>query len=68
MEGLNTDLDLNGTTSPRVRPHVGEWPPADVPTTRRKRALRWWTIAATVVALVAVVAFGYVAYLALRGY
>ncbi len=68
MEGLNTDLDLNGATSPRVRPRVGEWPPADVPTTRQKRHLRWWTITAASVALVSVVAFGYFAYLMLRGY
>ena len=68
MEGLNTDLDLNGATSPRVRPRVGEWPPADVPTTRQKRHLRWCTITAASVALVSVVAFGYFAYLMLRGY
>lgn len=68
MEGLNTDLDLNGGTSPRVRPRVGEWPLPDVPSTRQKRNQRWWTITVAAVALVAVVAFGYVAYLALRGY
>lgn len=68
MEGLNTDLDLNGAASPRVKPLVGEWAPADVPTTRRKRHQRWWTIAAAVVAITAVVAFGYLAYRVLRGY
>ena len=68
VEGLNTNLDLNGAASPRVRPRVGEWAPADVPSTRQKRQQRWWTIAVAMIVLVAVVAFGYVAYLALRGY
>lgn len=68
VEGLNTDLDLNGSASPRVRPRVGEWAPADVPSTRSKRRQRWWTITVATIALVAVVAFGYFAYLTLRGY
>lgn len=68
VEALNTNLDLNGDSSPRVRPRVGEWAPADVPTTRSKRHQRWWTIAVATLVLVAVVAFGHVAYLALRGY
>ena len=68
VEGLNTDLDLNGSVSPRVKPRVGEWAPADVPSTRQKRNQRWWTITVAVLILVAVVAFGYVAYRALRGY
>ncbi|HHU39498.1 MAG TPA: hypothetical protein GXZ45_09500 [Propionibacterium sp.] len=68
MEGLNTDLDLNGSASPRVRPRVGEWAPADVPSTRQKRNQRWWTLVAATAVLVAVVAFGYFAYLMLRGY
>ena len=65
---MNTDLDLNGASSPRVRPRVGEWAPAGVPSTRSKRQLRWWTIGAMALVVVAVVAFGYVAYLTLRGY
>ena len=68
VEGLNTDLDLNGSASPRVRPRVGEWVPADVPTTRSKRNQRWWTITVLSVVLVAVVAFGFFAYMMLRGY
>lgn len=68
VEGLNTDLDLNGAASPRVKPRVGEWAPADVPSTRAKRNQRWWTITVATIALVAVVAFGYVAYRMLRGY
>lgn len=68
VEGLNTDLDLNGASSPRVRPRVGEWAPADVPSTRAKRNQRWWTITVSTLVLAAVIGFGYFAYLMLRGY
>ncbi|MFP5416063.1 MAG: hypothetical protein ACLGHZ_04180 [Actinomycetes bacterium] len=68
MEGLNSDLNLNGSVSPRVMPRVGEWAPADVPSTRRKRWQRWLAILASVLVLAAVVGFGYVAYLQLRGF
>ena len=68
MEGLNTDLDLNGASSPRVKPRVGEWAPAGVPSTRSKRHQRWWTITVATIVLIAVVAFGYFAYRMLRGY
>lgn len=68
VEGLNTNLDLNGAVSPRVRPRVGVWAPADVPTTGQKRRQRWWTITVVTVVLAAVVGFGYFAYLVLRGY
>lgn len=68
MDGLVSNLDLNGPVSPRVKPRVGEWGPVDVPTTRSKRMARWKVIAAAVIALAAVVAFGYFAYLQLRGF
>lgn len=68
VEGLNSNLDLNGQVSPRVKPRVGEWAPADVPTTRRKQWQRWLAILAAVAVLAAVVGFGYFAYLQLRGF
>ena len=43
-EGLNSDLNLNVGAPPRVRPQMGEWGPLDVPPTRKKRRMRWWTI------------------------
>lgn len=68
MEGLNTNLDLNGSVSPRVKPRVGEWAPAEVPSTRQKRNQRWLAITVATIVLIALVAFGYFAYRMLRGY
>ena len=68
VQGLNSNLNLNGDASPRVRPRVGEWAPADVPTTRRKRHQRVWTIVVATLALTVVVAFGTFAYFQLRGF
>lgn len=68
MEGLNSDLNLNGSASPRVKPIVGEWGPVGVPTTRDKRRQWRLTIVVAIIALAAVTAFGYFAYLQLRGY
>lgn len=41
MEGLNSNLNLNGPVSPRVMPQIGEWGPEGVPATRSKRRQRW---------------------------
>lgn len=41
MEGLNSNLDLNGDAAPRAIPAQGEWGPAEVPSTRSKRRFRW---------------------------
>ncbi|RXW33599.1 hypothetical protein C1706_02285 [Propioniciclava flava] len=68
VEGLNSDLDLNGDVSPRVMPVVGEWGPADVPSTRSKQRQWKLVIVAAVVALIVVTLFGYFAYLQLRGF
>ena len=68
MEGLNSDLNLNGDVSPRVKPIVGEWGPIGVPSTRDKQRQWKLTIAATLIAVAVVAACGYYAYLQLRGY
>lgn len=51
MEGLNSNLNLNGRASPRVMPAIGEWGPEGVPSTRQKRRQRWWVIGLAVLAL-----------------
>ncbi|WP_425308847.1 hypothetical protein AADG42_08830 [Ammonicoccus fulvus] len=38
-----SDLDLNGRVPSRVRPAIGEWGPADLPSTNRKRWVRLFT-------------------------
>ncbi len=66
MEGLNSNLNLNADASPRVVPGIGEWGPDGVPTTRRKRRMRWWVSIALVVSLAAVVGLGAWVWLQLR--
>lgn len=68
MDGLNSNLNLNGQVTPRVRPAMSAYGPLGVPTTRKKKRARWWTIALAVVVVAAVSAFGYYAYLQLRGF
>ena len=65
-EGLNSDLNLNVGAPPRVRPQLGEWGPVDVPTTRKKKHMRWWTILAVVLVAAAVVGYGYWIYTIIR--
>lgn len=68
MDGLNSNLNLNGRVSPRVMPNMGEWGPEGVPTTRKKKRARWLTLLVAVLVLAAVIAFGAYAYLQLRGF
>lgn len=56
MEGLNSNLNLNGPVPPRVMPAIGEWGPRGVPTTRSKRRQRWLVIALVVLLVGLVVA------------
>jgi len=57
-----TDLDLNGNTPLRVQPQTGEWGPAAIMTTRRKRRTRWLWIVAFVVMVAVLFGFGYWVY------
>lgn len=52
MARFSSDPDLHGDTPERVRPRLGEWGPALVPSTRSKRRQRIWVSVAFVVALV----------------
>jgi len=62
VEGLNSNLNLNEGSVPRVMPNVGDWAPERVASTRRKKRWRWFAILAFVLALAAVVAYGYYVY------
>lgn len=67
VEGLNSNLNLNGRVSPRVMPRIGEWAPQDVPATRSKRRMRWIVIGLLVAVTLAVVGLGWYAYTVLMG-
>lgn len=62
-----TDLKLDGASSTRARPNVGEWGPHLVPTTRRKRWQRIYVPLAFLLAATALIVLGYVFYIALTG-
>ena len=65
-EGLNSNLNLNVGAPPRVRPQLGEWGPQEVPPTRKKKRMRWWTILAVIAVAAAVSGYGYWMYTMLR--
>ena len=62
-----SDLNLNGATPPRVRPTLGEWGPALVPTTRSKKRMRIWVGLALLGAMIAIFLLGWFVYHAMTG-
>lgn len=56
MATIFSDPDLHGDSPERVRPRLGEWGPALVPSTRRKRRQRVLVTVSFLVALVVLVA------------
>ncbi len=59
VDGLNSNLNLNGDASATVIPGLGEWGPVNVPSTRSKKRMRWLISLFFVLALTAVIAFGW---------
>ncbi|WP_052462466.1 hypothetical protein [Nigerium massiliense] len=66
MDGLDSDLDLNGQASPRVLPQIGEWGATGVPTTSAKLRQVWLTVIVLVAVVVALVCLGFFAWTQLR--
>lgn len=66
MDGLNSNLNLNGDVAPSVIPGLGEWAPTGVPSTRKKKRLRWLIVVYLILALTAVCLLGGWLYLQLR--
>lgn len=62
-----SDLNLNGPTPARVQPGVGEWGPADVPSTRAKKRMRIWTSLAFFGVLGALCTLGWYFYKMMNG-
>ena len=54
-----SNLNLNGSTPPRVQPRIGEWGPAKVPTTRAKKRMRIWVSMALFGAMLAIFLLGW---------
>lgn len=65
--GVFSNLNLNGGTAIRVQPQLGEWGPADVPTTRAKKRMRIWVSLAFLLALTALTLAGYFFYKQMNG-
>lgn len=66
MDGLNSNLNLNAGAPPRVQPRLGEWGPREVPSTRRKKRMRWWTVLALLGIIALLFGYGYYVYLQIR--
>ena len=62
-----TDLNLNGRSTTRVQPKVGEWGPQMVPSTAAKKRMRVWASLLLVVGVTALFCVGYFFYKALTG-
>ena len=67
MVKVFSNLNLNGSTPPRVQPRLGEWGPELVPSTRQKRRMRIWVGLALLGAMLAIVALGWYVYHAMTG-
>ena len=59
MDGLNSNLNLNGDAAPSVIPGLGEWSPTGIPSTRAKKRLRWLVVLYLVLAATAVTLLGW---------
>ncbi len=62
-----TNLNLHGTTPPRVQPHLGDWGPEGVPTTKSKKRMRIWVGLALLGAMLAIFGVGWYIYYAMTG-
>ena len=62
-----SNLNLNGRTPPRVQPVVGEWGPANVPTTRQKKRMRIYVLIALPAAMLACFLLGWYVYFLMTG-
>ena len=62
-----SNLNLNGPTPPRVQPVLGEWGPANVPTTKQKRRMRIWVGLALLGAMLAIFLLGWYVYYSMTG-
>jgi hypothetical protein len=62
-----SNLNLNGTTPPRVQPNVGDWGPVKVPSTRSKKRMRIWVGLALLGVMIAIFLLGWYVYHLMTG-
>ena len=62
-----SNLNLNGSTPPRVQPLLGEWGPDQVPGTKQKRRMRIWVGLVLLGAMIAIFLLGWYVYHAMTG-
>jgi hypothetical protein len=62
-----SNLNLNGSTPPRVQPNVGEWGPVKVPSTKKKKRMRIWASLALFGAMLAIFLLGWYVYFLMTG-
>lgn len=62
-----SNLNLNGTTPPRVHPKIGEWGPEEVPTTKQKKRMRIYVSIALPVVMLACFLLGWYVYFMMTG-
>jgi hypothetical protein len=62
-----SNLNLHGSTPPRVQPRLGEWGPVRVPTTRQKKRMRIWVGLALLAGLLAIILLGWYVYYVMTG-
>jgi hypothetical protein len=64
---LFSNLNLHGSTPPRVQPNLGEWGPEKVPSTRQKKRMRIWVSLALLGGLLVIFLFGWYVYYVMTG-
>jgi hypothetical protein len=62
-----SNLNLHGSSPPRVQPVIGEWGPEKVPTTRQKKRMRIWVGLALLAGLLAIFLLGWYVYYVMTG-
>lgn len=67
MARIFSNLNLNGSTPPRVQPRLGEWGPVKVPTTRQKKRMRIWVGLVLLGLLLALFGIGWYIYYLMTG-
>ena len=62
-----SNLNLNGTTPPRVQPSLGDWGPEMLPSTRSKKRMRIWVGLALFATMLAIFLLGWYIYHLMTG-